>query len=46
MYEIRKHIFQLYDQPKDNPTALARWVDYLLEGDRIMCPPHGYDLRP
>ena len=46
MYEIRKHISQLYDLPKDNPTALARRVDYLLERDRFMCPPRGYDVRP
>ena len=32
--------------PKDNPTALARRVDYLLERDRFMCPPRGYDVRP
>ena len=46
MYEIRKHLSQLYDLPKDNPTALARRVDYLLERDRFMCPPRGYDVRP
>ena len=41
-----KHISQLYDLPKDNHTALARRVDYLLERDRFMCPPYGYDVRP
>ena len=46
MYEIRKHMSQLYDLLKDNPTALARRVDYLLERDRFMCPPRGYDVRP
>ena len=46
MYEIRKHISPPYDLPKDNPTALALWVDYLLERDRFMCPPRRYDVRP
>ena len=46
MYEIRKHILRFYDLPKDNPTALSRRVDYLLERDRFMCPPHGYDVSP
>ena len=46
MYKIRKHIFQLYDLPKDNPTALAPRVDYLHERDKLMCPPRGYDIRP
>ena len=46
MYEIRKYISQLYDRPKDNPTALARRVDYLLERDMFMCPPRGDDVRP
>ena len=40
MYEIRQHISRLYDLQKDNPTALTRRVDYLLEGDRFMCPEH------
>ena len=46
MYEIRKHISQLYDLPKDNPTTLARRGDYLLERDRFMCLPRGYDVSP
>ena len=46
MYEIRNHISQLYDLTKDNPTALARQVDCLLERDRFMCPPRGDDVRP
>ena len=45
MYEIRKHMSQLYDLPKDNPTPCAPRVDYLLERDWFMCPPSGYDVR-
>jgi len=32
-----------YDLPRD-PTAIAPNVDYLLERDRFMCSPRGYEV--
>ena len=33
----------MYDLPED-PRAIARRVDYLLERDRFMCSPRGYEV--
>ena len=41
MYHVKHDIRQLYDLPPDNPTAMARRLDYLLERDRFICPHHG-----
>jgi len=43
---MKHNIRQLYYLRPDIPTAMACWVDYLLEPDRFMCPPHGYEVSP
>lgn len=43
MFYIKQNITQMYDLP-DDPAAIARKVDYLLEPDRFMCPPRGYEV--
>ncbi|PUU83746.1 hypothetical protein B9Z19DRAFT_1060675 [Tuber borchii] len=40
---VKDDIRKLYDLPED-PTAIARKVDYLLEKDRFMCSPNGYEV--
>ena len=45
MYDIRKHISQLYDLPKDKPIALAQRIDDFLKRDRFMGLPRKYDVR-
>lgn len=44
VYHIKGNIKKLYELPGD-PTAIARRVEYLLEDDRFMCPPYGYEVR-
>lgn len=41
---MKHEIVKLYNLPEDDPTALARRVDYLLEEDRFMCSPRGYEV--
>ena len=41
---MKRKIVELYNLPEDDPTALARRVDYLLEEDRFMCAPRGYEV--
>ena len=43
VYDVKDNIGRLYDLPQD-PTAIARRVDYLLERDRFMCSPRGYQV--
>ena len=43
LYHVKHSIRQLYDL-LDTPTAIARRVDYLLERDRFMYLPHGYEV--
>ena len=38
-----ERIGRYYDLPRD-PTAIARTVDYLLERDRFICSPRGYEV--
>jgi len=40
---VKDEIGKKYDLPED-PTAIARRVDYLLEKDRFMCSPNGYEV--
>ena len=42
---MKREIVKLYNLPEGDPTALARRVDYLLEDDRFMCAPRGYEVR-
>jgi len=44
MYHVEHNIRQLYDLLPDDPTAMARRVHYLVERDRFMYPPHGYEV--
>jgi len=37
VHYMKNHIWQLYGLP-DNPTVIARGVEYLLENDRFRCP--------
>jgi hypothetical protein len=43
VYHVKNEIGKLYDLPSD-PTAISRRVDYLLEKDRFMCLPKGYEV--
>jgi len=40
---VKERIGRYYDLPQD-PTAIARRVDYLLERDRFMCSLRGYEV--
>jgi len=46
LYHVKYNIRQLYDMPPDNHTAIGCSVDYRLEWDRFMFPPHGYEVCP
>ena len=41
--DLKDEILKLYELPAD-PTAIARRVDYLVEKDRFMCSPNGYEV--
>ncbi|PUU72529.1 hypothetical protein B9Z19DRAFT_1137366 [Tuber borchii] len=42
LFHIRTYIKGLYNLPKD-PIAMAGRIENLLEGDRFMCSPNGYE---
>ncbi|PUU76847.1 hypothetical protein B9Z19DRAFT_1129070 [Tuber borchii] len=44
LFHIRTNIEVLYSLPKD-PTAKMRRIEYLLEGDRLMCLLNGYEIQ-
>ncbi|PUU75683.1 hypothetical protein B9Z19DRAFT_1130862 [Tuber borchii] len=44
LFHIRTNIEELYSFLKDS-TAMAQRIQYLLEGDRFMCLPNGYEVH-
>ena len=44
VHYAKGHIISLYGLNVQDPTALSRTVDYLLESDRYMCDPKGRDV--
>ena len=44
LFYVKERIGRYYDLPQDL-TAIARRVNYLLERDRFMCFPRGYEVN-